>query len=219
MAKRPLGHHFFLFFFFIFSLAAACAQERAGQTPALYKLETEKAVMYFFGSIHVGTADMFPLNEKIQKAFAESDNLVVEVNILNESASEMISLFRKMLMYGKGESLDNQLSSQEREKLIHIMKDFGLPYQTYKMFKPVVIDTLLTDKMAQSLGYKPENGIDLYFLNAAGKAGKMIIELESLEEQIAAIGSIPDDAQLLMLLGTVNQQEESAQELEALVEA
>ena len=47
----------------------------------LWKVQSKTNTVYLLGSIHYLKKEAYPLNEKIEKAFDQSDILVVEANI------------------------------------------------------------------------------------------------------------------------------------------
>src|SRR3954468_22859172 len=74
-----------------FVLAALTTSGRA-DTPAsptttkrlFWKITSPTTVVYFLGSIHVATPDMYPLPAEIEAAYATCDNLVVEADITKD---------------------------------------------------------------------------------------------------------------------------------------
>ena len=59
------------------------AQEAVSQAKKtfLWKVQSKTNTVYVLGSIHYLKKEMYPLDEKIEKAFDQSDVLVVEANI------------------------------------------------------------------------------------------------------------------------------------------
>src|SRR3972149_3734915 len=117
MTVQRIGRRIFALVLLLIAVSGISAQEGAEPRPALFKFESDNTVMYFFGSIHLGSPDLYPLDDKILAAFGASDNLVVELNILESDTAELVALFQKYLMYGKGDSLSNHLSAAYVEKL------------------------------------------------------------------------------------------------------
>jgi uncharacterized protein YbaP (TraB family) len=203
----------------LLTLAPLAAQDKAANTPALFLLKTDKTVMYFFGSVHVGSADMYPLPAAVLKAFAASANLVVEVNVRDVTPGEVMGLLQKKMSYKSPDSLEKHLSAESLGQLKAILERFGLPYDRFLLFKPVVIDSILTEYGAIDLGYNAKDGIDLYFMDAAAGKKKTILQLESLAEQMDTLSRIPDDAQSLMLSTTLNEFASLKEDLDALTAA
>jgi uncharacterized protein YbaP (TraB family) len=45
--------------------------------------------------------------------------------------------------------------------------------------------------MAQAAGFRPEQGVDLYFMQRASQAGKPVAGLETIEAQLGAMDAVP----------------------------
>jgi uncharacterized protein YbaP (TraB family) len=204
---------------FLLSLTPLAAQAKVENRPTLFKLRTEKTVMYFFGSVHIGRSDMYPLPEAVQKAFAASDNLVVEADILDAVPGEVMSLYRNKLSYRSPDSLDRHLDAEHLDKLQKALGRFGLPYERIAAFKPILVDSILSEYGAANLGYSPRDGIDLFFMRAAKEKKKRVLELETLAEQVEALGRIPEQAQIQLLAASLDELDTMKDDLLALIEA
>ncbi|HEQ71792.1 MAG TPA: TraB/GumN family protein [Spirochaetia bacterium] len=200
----------------IVALAGTFAQEK---TPALFKLETNKTVMYFFGSIHLGSPDMYPLNDKILAAYEKSDNLVVEIDIIDIDTATVGALLKEHLMYKNPDSIDKHLTAAYRKKLETRLSALNLSLSALKVLKPVAMDLTITEFALKDMGYAGDNGIDLFFLNRALDDGKTVLELETYASQFSALASIPEDAQIFMLTKNLDEQDQLAGETRALIEA
>lgn len=206
-------------FLLLLSLTVLHAQETKTPAPALFKLEAEGTVMYFFGSVHVGAPDFYPLPKAVMDAYEESENLVVELDAISLDAGEMFALMQQYLMYSGGDSLDKHLPPECLTKLKAVLKEHGVPFNAVKAMKPAGAYLVLSELMTGDMEYIAAYGIDVFFLKRAHEEEKNIIGLETAEEQIAALGSIPENAQLLMLENTLDRPEKEIAETEAIVEA
>jgi uncharacterized protein YbaP (TraB family) len=220
MTGRISRRALFLLAFALLVLAPVAAQDEApaANTPALFRLSSGKTVMYFFGSVHVGSADMYPLPEAVAKAFAGSDNLVVEVNVQDVSPAQVMDLFNKKLSYPATDSLEKHLTPEYRDKLKALLEGYGLPWERFVRFKPAVIMSILTEFGAAGLGYRPEDGIDLYFMKEAGAKKKKVLQLESFAEQVEMLAGIPEEGQDLMLASSIDDMATLKEDLAVVVD-
>ena len=69
------------------------------------------------------------------------------------------------------------------------------------------------------LGFYPQYGIDVYFINKALKDNKEILEIESAEEQIEILYSLSEKEQDLFLLYTLIDLDNFEKELKQITEA
>ena len=161
-----------------------------GSQPKLQKLffwrvKSKVSTVYILGSIHVGTEDMFPLNEMIEMAYDASDTLVVELDP-EEIDKEKIKGY---LEYPEGESLQNNISRNTYIQLLNTFAQLGVSQNKISKMKPAAVVTSLVMLKLASLGYDPEFGIDKYYLDDARKK-KNILQLETPEQQLKLMDSL-----------------------------
>ena len=202
---------------FTLFLSSLTAQEHPSLTPALLTLHKDGTVIHVFGSIHVGSPEMYPLPDVVEEAFRESDRLVVELDALEVSAVQAAVVMKKKLGYPRGDSLANHVNAETFTALQNTLKEYGLPPAAVTSFRPAVADMLLTQMVAGRAGYDGQQGIDVHFLEAAKEMKKPIIALETMEEQFDALSRIPDDAQTLMLTRSLADLPSLSSDLEKLM--
>ena len=84
----------------LFVVGCASADEPSDYRMLFYRVTNDAGNhLYLFGTMHVGNQEIYPMREVIETAFNESDFLVVEVNILNYSASAANHKYRYNLKY------------------------------------------------------------------------------------------------------------------------
>jgi len=86
----------------------------------LWKIEDADNVVYLFGSLHVGQPDFYPLADEIEKAFKDSEHLVVEVNTESDEAKRVISSIQERGSLKDGEKLSDILSEPVFTNLIQV---------------------------------------------------------------------------------------------------
>ena len=115
-------------------LAIVAGAQLAAQAPAepgklfLWEAVGEKGRAYLLGSIHLAREDLYPLDEVIESAFAQSETLVVEVDLnqLDEGAFQLQVLGAGV--YGDGRALESELSSDTLGKLQSFLEERGVPF-------------------------------------------------------------------------------------------
>ena len=191
-------------------LAIVAGAQLAAQAPAqpgklfLWEAVGEKGKAYLLGSIHLAREDLYPLDEVIESAFAESETLVVEVDInqLDEGAFQLQALGAGI--YGDGRTLESELSSDALAKLQSFLKERGVPFGPFRVMKPWLAAISVTAMETLRLGYKPEFGIDKHFLDQAERDGKPVSALETADFQIRLLSEFPEELQVLFLTHTLN---------------
>jgi len=182
---------------------SACNDDLDSQDKSfIWKISSEANSIYLLGSVHVASPDIYPLNSALEDAFALADNLVVEVDISQVDEMQTLQLIMDHGTYPTGETLQDNISADLYAQLAEQF-DFGFATLDFNIFRPWVVVMLLEQLQLQELGYNPEYGLDLYFINQAVDSGKDIIELETADFQISLISALPDELMILVLESSV----------------
>lgn len=188
-----------------FVACAPAAQPRPGavvqatEAPSnhvfMWRTQSATSVVNLLGSIHVGTAEMYPLDQRIERAFAASDALVLEINLDEEAEAEAALAFVELALLPQDEELDDQLDEQTRALLHARLEALAIPYENVQMFRPWFVAMTIEMKDMEDHGFSGELGIDRHFREqAVGR--KEILELESVAEQTALFASLSQAAEL-----------------------
>jgi uncharacterized protein YbaP (TraB family) len=157
----------------------------AGQTRQfMWKVEGPGGSAYLLGSLHVLTAESYPLSPIINKAFAESKTLVEEID-LDEASDPMVmmsALTKAMLSDGK--TLDQIVAPDVYAEVKRRAEKSGLPMAALQRMKPWLVAITLMAPTLQAAGFKPELGIDQHFFNRAKDSGMKRQALETLVYQL-----------------------------------
>lgn len=166
-----------------------------GAEGLMWKVTNDNNTLYLLGSVHLGLTDMYPMHKSIRDAFAASDDLWVEVDIVNGD----MSYFQEKMVYSDGTKLQDHISAAAYDKLQKVLKKLALPANTFDNFKPFGVSNTLS-----TFGYfeNPTDstlamatGIDSYFLTSAMLTGKPIHELESIKLQADLFADVPAEIQ------------------------
>lgn len=177
-------------------------QLQAGSKGLAWKVEHNDKTIYFLGSIHVGSSEIYPLNQRLKQAFNESDALIVEANLFDQQGG--MDYYMEKAIYQDGTTLKDNLSEETYQKLQVIFEKYDLP-EEYNQFKPwsiannlTVISMTNSDNLQQ--GAQSANlGIDMYFLSNALLAQKPIVELEGIKYQTDLFDGLSSEFQEIYL--------------------
>ncbi len=205
---KKYSYIFSLFFLFTLALEAKSL---------LYKVSSKNSTVYILGSIHLAKPELYPLDMQITNAYNNSDVLVVEVDPSSqESALSMQKTMISSGLYPTGKSLRSELSSKTYRSLTDYTDKVGIPLERLEQMKPWVVMLQLTISEMVRLGYSPELGIDKHFLDKARIDDKLVLELETAEEQMALLSKddkVFQDRLLLYTLESMNELEPMLDEM------
>jgi len=183
----------------------------------LWKVQSKTNTVYVLGAIHYLKKEMYPLDEKIEKAFDQSNVLGVEANVDNVSKIDVQKL-AEIAFYSGDETLEKHLSPEAYELVKKQLTEVGASLETANKYRPWFLALSLASLEILKLGFDPDYGIDRYFLSKATEK-KKIVELESLEYQINLFSGFSEKDQELLLLYTLKDINVLEQELDKLVNA
>jgi uncharacterized protein YbaP (TraB family) len=199
---------------YIFSLLlilTSCVEAKS----LLYKVKSKTSTVYILGSIHLAKPELYPLAEEIEKAYTESDALVLELDPMSaESMQGIQEAMQKDGQYAPGKTLKSELSSKTYAALEAYASKSAFPLQQMQNLKPWVITLQLSIAEMMRLGYSPDLGIDMHFLHKAKAEQKPILELENAQDQMALLSKDDKGFQNDLLFYTL----ESMHELEPMLE-
>jgi uncharacterized protein len=167
----------------------------------LWRVEgADGAASYVFGTLHSTDERITALPQPVSDAFASSQTLAVEC-ILDNPAIFKIS--RAMLLPG-GERLDASMSTAQVARLKDVSADYHMPFNMVTRFKPwgamMLFSVPPSEHLRAAAGLKP---LDERLRADAEAAGKTVLGLETVDEQIDTLdGMVPAD-QMLMLDSTL----------------
>jgi len=211
--------HCLIFSLLVIFLFAVFAQDSLSQSKKnfLWKVQSKTNTVYVLGSIHYLKQELYPLNEKIEKAFDQSNILGVEANVDNVSKMDLQKLVESAFYSGE-ETLEKHLSPEAFELVKKQLTELGASIEAASKYRPWFLALSLASVEIVKLGFDPNSGVDRYFLSKATEK-KKIVELESLEYQINLFSALSEKNQELFLLYTLKDIKVLEQELDKLIKA
>ena len=218
MKKKTLRLLEILFAFFLLG-SSALAQGALSQSQKsfLWKIQSKTNAVYVLGSLHYSKKEIYPLNEKIENAFGQSEILVVEADI-NDIKKVDIQELVERAFYPANDTLEKHVSPEIYEWVKKETGGLGIPLELLNKQKPWFLALTIVALESLKLGFDPNLGIDKYFLSKAGD-GKKILELESLDYQFNLLSDFSDKDQELFLSYTLKDLKVMEQELGKLTQA
>lgn len=190
-------------------ICSAQAQDRG----ALFKVSGHGHILYLFGTLHVGSRDFFPLEARLTSAVASASTLALEFDPDQQTTSRVM-VIRKYGMISSGAEYTG-LRTADQERLLRLARASGFDPVLLMKYKPVLLATVLSLAEYQKLGYQVELGIDKFLVRLARLGNTRIVELESFEEQMALLNTLPRKEQVRFLAETLSAIDSGAERTEA----
>lgn len=145
--------------------------------------------LYLFGTVHVLSADEYPLANVITETFNQCDRLWLEIDSQELNDPTVMSEVQKTMLLPAGETLFDHLSEESVQRMQQLAKESGLSLTLFQSFKPWAAVNALTVTIMQMKGYDAEYGLDTYFENLARERG---IPINALETAVWQMGMLND---------------------------
>ncbi len=179
-----------------------------------WSVEYKGNTVYLLGSIHIADDSIYPLDSVIYRAFESSEYFVLEMDPTSINPFEIM----KYTNYHGDTLLKNMVSQELYDRITTLMKKHKVPEMAYSSMKPYsAISTIFLLEM-MSYGFSKTAGIDLYFLEKARNAAKVVKELESFEIQMGFMDKLNDYPEEFLDF-TLGELEESKQQVKDLLTA
>jgi uncharacterized protein len=156
---------------------------------------------YLFGTMHVADPRLSALGPQVEKAFAASRYLVMEM-APNELAS---GRFAEAAELPAGEALSARLGGEAFARLCESLARRGMTAAEADRLKPWAALLLVTGGPTRDRA-GGATGIDIDLHARARSMRRRVEELDSVEEQIAVFDDLPADTQLALLAVALERQ-------------
>jgi hypothetical protein len=189
----------------LLAFVALAETPRAAATSLLWKVSNGRGTVYLAGSIHMLTADYYPLNPVLTSAFGECDLLVEEIDF---DAAQMTDAQLQMLVRGMlpaAQSLDAVISKDTYALVAARVKQLGLPIEPLRRFKPWALALTLLGMEWQGAGLDPDLGLDKHFYDLARARKVPVQALETIEYQISRFDEMTMPEQDRLLASTLKE--------------
>ena len=198
------------------ALVALSVRAGAADPSFLWKVTSDRGSIYLAGSVHMLSQDDYPLNPAYERSFREATLLVEEVDFAEVLAPDsQFRMLSRSLMPG-GQTLESVIATETLAALRDRLKEFGMPIEPLKRFKPWALALTLLNMEWQQNGLDPSLGLDRHFYERARAEKKPVEALETVDFQISRfddLGWEEQDKLLMSGLRDLSTRKKSAADL------
>lgn len=207
VTKSKFAILYFIGSVFFLSTVVGCApkttkslsKQDSGEKSLLWKIEGNglSKPSYLFGTIHLIPQDKYFFTNVMNKAFSDCDEVVFEIdmNVMND-INEMFGILAKIRM-PDDMTIKDLLNEADYNLFEEKFADKGLPAFLLETIKPLFISTLADGMDGQNQSMM---SYEMELTEKANAQNKVIGGLETIDDQLAAIDSIPLEVQAKMLM-------------------
>lgn len=155
----------------------------------------DAAPSYLFGTMHAEHPDVVRLPPAVERAFAGSERLVLEM-VLDETA---ILATVQSGLFEAGRNLEDVLPPPLYRRTVAAMAGYGIPEPVLRRYKPwMIFSTLMLPRSRSGMF------LDMRLYQQAMAAGKPVLGLETAAEQIRVFDAMPMADQVSILRDTLD---------------
>ena len=191
-----------------------------GQKLFCWKVTGPKGVVYLLGTLHVGSADFYPLPAILETSFKQADTLVTEAEVIEpQASSHLLKVLLAKGVYPSGDSVDKHISQETNVRLTRYVATSKELASSYARLKPWFLSFAIALAEAKRMGFDPSNGVDRHFVDEATEMHKPIATLETAEAQLELMNSFPDELQDKLLMATLIDAEHKTEIIDGMIAA
>lgn len=203
-----------------YAQSTPAAQPQGDAGPALWVVRDADSTLYLFGTVHMMRPETQWRTPRIEQALRASDTLYLEIKEVDPaSAATVQPLMMKYGMAEAGRGLSTLMTAQDMTRLDVVARSLGATGAAFEPLRPWMAALQVTVAGIMQAGYSPTSGVDPLLKAAAIEAGKPVMGLETVEQQLGFFASLSDEIQADFLRQTLADFDEGPAKLDAIVNA
>jgi uncharacterized protein YbaP (TraB family) len=208
----------------LLGLALSCvtlsASVRAdGPLHALWELHGKHNTVYILGSIHVLRPSDYPLAPAVLNAYGSANSILMEVNLAEIDLQRMQTELLASARLPEGKTLQGIMGDARYQRAQVLAREVGIDLGIFDAFAPWFAAEAISQLQLQQLGFQPQSGVEMFFLERARTDGKSVAGLETVHDQIALFNALSMDEQADYLVSSLEEAHDLPKEVGAMVHA
>ncbi|HEY4971814.1 MAG TPA: TraB/GumN family protein [Steroidobacteraceae bacterium] len=197
-----------------------CVAARAdGALHSLWEVHGKHNTVYLLGSIHVLRLSDYPLAPAVLEAYGNAKSVLMEVNMEDLSSAQVQAEMLASAVLPDGKTLLDVLGQQRYGRAAALAHEVGVELSMFDQFAPWFAAEAISQLQLAQLGFQPESGVEMYFMERARSDGKSVAGLETVHDQISIFQDMPLDTQAEYLASSLEQAHDLPHEVASMVRA
>jgi uncharacterized protein YbaP (TraB family) len=176
----------------------------ASAETSIWRVSNNGNELYLGGTVNLLSKSDHPLPDEYEQAFRSADVLVLEADLNAFDTPEAKQQLLKSLMYNGGVTLKDKLTPETFRTLARYCRRAGISLDTLQSMKPSLVVLTLTMTKLKNLDMAGA-GVDQFFLEKAKAQKKLVIGLESAEDQIQSLENMGKGQENELILSTIKE--------------
>jgi uncharacterized protein YbaP (TraB family) len=190
----------------------------ASADPALWSVKGKSNTVYLFGSVHLLQQGGFAIGGELERAYRHARMVCFEVDIGSLTPETTISVTLQRAIDPNGRGLYDLLGASA-PRVREAAADAEFDLTPFELFEPWFAGISVSVMALQKKGYSADQGVEQVIEREAQKDGKPGCGLETIDEQLGLLDSLPAEEQLELLLQSLEESKGIEEEMQRLYEA
>jgi uncharacterized protein YbaP (TraB family) len=197
-----------------------CVTVRAdGALHSLWELHGKHNTVYLLGSIHVLRPSDYPLSPVMLEAYRDAKSVLMEVNLQEISSQQVQAEMLGSAVLPEGKTLTGVLGKERYGRADALAHAVGVELSLFDQFAPWFAAEAISQIQLTQLGFQPESGVEMYFMERARHDGKSVDGLETVHDQISLFQNMSLDTQADYLVSSLEEAHDLPKEVDSMVRA
>lgn len=199
-------------------LGSAWARDTSTQQHFLFRVQGQTNAVYLLGSVHFLRSDDYPLPDAFEDAYAEAEELYMELDMDDLDPLAIMQVMREKGMLGDGRSL-RDLMGTKYSLASERAASIGVNLDMLAATKPWLAAMTILQLQLVKLGFDPSHGVEMYFVRKAQGDNKSIHGLETMHYQLDLFDGLSPSNQQKFLLQALEDAAAMQEEMDRVLKA
>jgi uncharacterized protein len=181
-------------------LASLAGAVDARGASSVWVMKGAKNTVYLAGSVHALPRDHAELPAQLERAYAASRSVVMEVDLDDMDPLEAVQFVTSRGTLPEGETLASVIGAAGYARVAKLAGTLEVPEMVIARLEPWAAAMVLTQFALMKTGYDPQLGIDMQLVGRARNDGKPVDGLETVIDQLGIFDGRSFDEQTKFLL-------------------
>ena len=175
--------------------------------------------LYLAGSVHLLPAQDASLPAALDQAYRGSGKLVMELDLGKLDQAQLGEWMQQHGALPAGSDLHTLLGETRYARVRSAVEGLGLPPQLIDTQAPWLIGLEVAELEYARLGFDPQQGVEEQLVRRAQADGKPTAGLETVQEELGGLESLPPKEQLRLLDQSLEELKDAPEEMKAVLSA
>ena len=172
---------------------------------SMWQIDGETNRVYLLGSIHLLRAEDHPLPAVLEAAYADAESLIMELDMDDIDPVALQSLTSEYGLISGDSSLRELMGEARYQQAAAAAETLGVPLEMLARTEPWLAAISVEQLILTRVGFNPAYGIEMHMTTKAVLDKKPVTGLETVEEQLQFLDNLSLDAQVSLLMQTLEE--------------